>query len=69
MTPLIIQQGHRRAVITGQRVSLLKLHNRKKPTGVWPETVIADPVQRVGAAFAWAYKGFIDLPGIPERRH
>lgn len=67
---LIIQQGMRRAEINGQRVSLLKLHNKKKPTGVWPETSVPDAVARLYAAQAWVIKGYIDLPEIPHgRRH
>lgn len=63
LTPLVITKGTRRAVVSGKRVSLLKLHNKKKPTGVWPETPIADPVARLYAAQAWVIHGFIDLPG------
>jgi hypothetical protein len=64
-TPLIIQQGTRKAVIDGNRVALLKLHNKRKPTGVWPETAV--PSDEIGfhAAVTWVVKGFIDLPEVP----
>lgn len=63
-SPIIITCGSRRAEIDGQRVRLLKLHNKKKPTGVWPETVVPDAVARLYAAQAWAIKGYIELPGM-----
>jgi hypothetical protein len=65
--PLIIQQGSRRAVVDGERVYLLKLHNKKKPTGVWPETPVVDETARLLAAHMWVMKGFIDLPGANKQ--
>lgn len=59
--PLIIQQGTRKAIISGKKVSLLKRHNKKKDTGVWPPTDVTDPVARLFSAHAWVNKGFIDF--------
>jgi hypothetical protein len=60
MTPLIITQGHRKAIITGNRVRLLKKRNRKPDQGEWPETAVHDPVLRLYVAHAWVIKGILD---------
>lgn len=57
---IIIQKGNRRAEIDGLRVKLLRLRNKKKPEGIWPEVQVPDAVSRLYAAQAWAMKGFID---------
>lgn len=58
--PITITCGNRQSIINGTRVSLLKLRNKKRAEGVWPETMVADPVARMYAAWSWAMKGIID---------
>lgn len=57
---IIIQQGNRRAEIDGAYVKLLRLRNKRKPEGVWPEVCVPDKTGRLYAAHAWALKGCID---------
>lgn len=61
--PVIITRGKRRAVVHPDRVSLLKLGNKKKPQGVWPETKVHDELEGLHAGLMWCMKGFIDVPG------
>jgi predicted transcriptional regulator len=65
--PLIIQQGHRKAIITGARVALMKMKPKKRDTGVWHETVVVDGVERMHSAFLWVTKGYIELPGTGKK--
>ena len=58
--PIIITCKNRRSIIDGERVILLRLRNKQKPTGIWPEQSVADPVKRMYVAHAWAIKAIID---------
>lgn len=62
--PIIIQRGRRRSVINGNTLSLERMRTKRTATGVWPETVIIDNELRLYAAFAWAAKGHIEIPGL-----
>lgn len=59
--PLIIQHGNRKAIVEGRCVRLLKMKNKRKDEGVWPETEVADGVARMHAAFLWTMRGQIDF--------
>lgn len=63
MIETTITNGKRKAIIRGNRVALLKLQNKRRDTGVWPETELPGRFEALHAALMWCENGFIEVPG------
>lgn len=61
MRPLVYESGNRRAVVTGDRVSLHRITGnvRRSVSPVWPATQVASPRSANRIAKQWAYRGKI----------